>query len=97
MEAEARRLEKKRERKRQERERKRAKENGTKVGGKGSSGGSGGDTGGEDSRNGWKELPLGIKFQDKSVGTGPRVEDRDRVRVSYVGRGGGDKGKVFDR
>ena len=88
---EARRLEKKRERKRQDRERKKAKEKGLVEGEKGSSRAA--DCG----DGGWKELPFGVKFQDKSVGTGTRVEDRDRVRVSYVGRGRDDTGKVFDR
>ena len=44
-----------------------------------------------------KDLPMGIKYYDKQVGSGPSLEDRSRIRVSYVGRANDESGKVFDR
>mmetsp|Transcript_22511 Transcript_22511/g.46776 ORF Transcript_22511/g.46776 Transcript_22511/m.46776 type:complete len:215 (+) Transcript_22511:110-754(+) len=45
----------------------------------------------------WNEMNYGIKWRDLQVGTGPIVEDRTRIRVSYVGRQNDSQGKVFDR
>ena len=78
-------LEKKRQRKRQERERKRAREKGKREGKRGDGGDiddegdrGDGDKRGERVQDGWKELPFGVKYFDKSVGTGPHVGDRER-------------------
>ena len=82
--------EKKKERKKKERERAKEKKR-QREGGEGGGGGGGGG-GGE-----WKEMNMGIKYKDLQVGKGEVLEDRKRIRVSYVGKRDDENGKVFDR
>ena len=44
-----------------------------------------------------QSLALGVKILDKSVGNGPPLVERSRIRVSYIGRAVDERGKVFDR
>jgi FKBP-type peptidyl-prolyl cis-trans isomerase len=84
------RADKKKERKKKERERAKEKKR-EREGGAGGGGGGGGG-GGE-----WKEMNLGIKYKDLQIGKGEVIEDRTRIRVSYVGKRDDENGKVFDR
>lgn len=84
------RLEKKRQRKREKRERDKVKKSQNpgdeKIKGKSS-----------EPKGEIKELSMGIQYYDKQIGTGPSIEDRSRIRVSYVGKANDENGKVFDR
>ena len=39
---------------------------------------------------------MGVQYQDILVGKGPVVQDRKKVRVSYVLRVGNKRGKILD-
>jgi FKBP-type peptidyl-prolyl cis-trans isomerase len=45
----------------------------------------------------WKKAKCGVEYYDKQEGKGPIVVDRKTLHCSYIGRGGFEDGKVFDR
>lgn len=42
-----------------------------------------------------KELPGGLKYQDATIGTGPRAKKGDKLQMRYIGKL--TNGKVFDK
>jgi len=42
-----------------------------------------------------KELPGGLKYQDATIGTGPRAKTGDKLQMRYIGKL--TNGKVFDK
>jgi FKBP-type peptidyl-prolyl cis-trans isomerase len=48
------------------------------------------------SENPYTRTKLGVQYQDILVGKGPAVQDRKKVRVSYVLRVGNKRGKILD-
>ena len=49
------------------------------------------------SQPGSRLLSYGVRVSELSAGSGPLVQDRKRVKVSYVGKLGTVEGKVFDK